>query len=281
MHIENPKLDEAKNPNVSHVSATFEISQLLIQLAGWVLILLLLARSFAWALGNYLPYSYEQKYLSSIGSAMLEDTQDDVKLQTLADQLKAHVHLPEGAHIQVHTNPAKEVNAFATFGGHVVLMQGLLEKAPTEQALSMLLAHEMAHVAHRDPLKAVSQGAMLQVLRSAIFGEQVAVDGGLMLSMLSYSRDQETAADEAALDAVYAHYGSINGAVEMFDFLANENQADARRNKLSNWLPQWLSTHPDTSQRQAHLRAYAQQKGYSTQGQTLPNPWLKTAIPQP
>lgn len=63
----------------------------------------------------------------------------------------------------------------------------------------MVLAHEMARVAIRDPLKAVSQGAMLQILRSAIFGEQVANwTWRMMLSMLSYSHLQETAADEAA-----------------------------------------------------------------------------------
>ena len=271
MHIENPKLEEAKNPNVSHESATREISVLLIQLAALVVLLLALARAFAWALGNYLPYSYEQKWLAPIGSAMVKDSVHDAKLQTLADQLKVHVPLPEGAQIQVHTLPEPDINAFATFGGHIVFMQGLLEHAPSEQAISMVLAHEMAHVGHRDPLKASSQSAMLQILRSAVFGEQVAVDSGLMLSMLSYSRGQETAADEAALDAIHAHYGSIAGAIEMYDFLGQQRTASS----IKNWLPQWLSTHPDTQKRQEHLRAYAQQKGYSTQGSVHVNPWRK------
>ena len=135
----------------------------------------------------------------------------------------------------------------------------------------MVLAHEMAHLQHRDSLKAVSQTAMLQLARAAIFGQQSAIDQSLMLGMLSYSRAQETAADETALGTLHAHYGTVAGGIEMYQLLADEeNNHNARR-----WLPQWLATHPDTAQRQTHLRQYAQSKGYPTEGKTTPNPWLK------
>ncbi len=269
MHIENPKLDEAQNPNVTHEPVRRELTQLLLQLGLLLLLVLLLARALAWALGNYLPYSYEQKWLARVGSAMMKDTQNDARLQTLAEQLAPQLHLPDGARIQVHTQASKDVNAFATFGAHVILMQGLLDAAPTEQAVSMVLAHEMGHVAHRDPLKALTQNALLQLLSATVFGEQVVVDSGLMLSILSYSRAQETSADEAALDAIHAHYGSIAGAIEMYDVLAAQHAEQPTK----SWVPDWLATHPDTQARQAHLRAYAQKKGYAVQGETRANPW--------
>ena len=277
MQIENPKLDERHNPNITHEPASRELWRLLVQVGLLLLILFGLARALAWGIGQYLPYAYEQRYLAPLAQALLEGTHTDDKLQGLADQLARNMNLPDGMQVKVHVSPEPDVNAFATFGGNIVVMQGLLEKAPTEQALSMVLAHEMAHVQHRDSLKAVSQTAMLQLARAAIFGQQSAIDQSLMLGMLSYSREQETAADETALGTLHAHYGTVAGGIEMYQLLADEESSHSTR----RWLPQWLATHPDTAQRQTHLRQYAQSKGYPTEGKTTPNPWFKAKTPQP
>ena len=275
MHIENPKLDERNNPNVTPESASSELGRLLIQVGLLLIILFGVSRAIAWLIGHYLPYSYEQRYLEPIAHQMVADTHTDDRLQALADQLALKMQLPEGMRVQVHVNPEADVNAFATFGGHIIMMQGLLDKAPTEQAVSMVLAHEMAHLQHRDSLKALSQTAMLQLLRTAIFGEQTAIDQSLMLGMLSYSRGQETAADETGIDTLQAHYGSIAGGIEMYQLLSQKDNEV----KHKHWLPQWLATHPDTEKRQAHLREYAQRKGYNFEGNTTPNPWKKSSAP--
>lgn len=275
MQIENPKLDEQHNPNITHEPASRELWRLLIQVGLLLLILFGLARALAWSISQYLPYAYEQRYLAPLAQTLLEDTHTDDKLQSLADHLAHNMNLPAGMQIKIHVSPEPDINAFATFGGNIVVMQGLLEKAPTEQALSMVLAHEMAHLQHRDSLKAISQTAILQLARAAIFGQQSVIDQSLMLGMLSYSRTQETAADETALGVLHGHYGSVAGGIEMYQLLADEeNDHSARR------LPQWFATHPDTAQRQSHLRQYAQSKGYTTDGKTTPNPWFKTIAEQ-
>ena len=271
MQIENPKLDERHNPNITHEPATRELSRLLLQVGLLLLIIFALARALAWGIGHYLPYAYEQRYLAPLAQGLLADTHSDPKLQALADQLAHQMDLPAGMQVKIHVSAEPDFNAFATFGGNIVVMQGLLEQAPTEQALSMVLAHEMAHVQHRDSLKAVSQSALLQLARAAIFGEQSAINQSLMLGMLSYSRGQETAADETALATLQAHYGSIAGGIEMYDLLAQKAGESPKR----KWLPNWLATHPDTVKRQEHLRDYAQRNGYNPQGNTTPNPWLK------
>lgn len=277
MRIENPKLDESQNPNITHESAAREWWLLVAQAALLIALLFALARGLAWLVGNYLPYAYEQRYLSPVVQSVLDDTQPDEKLQALADQLAKNMQLPEGMQVKIHVSKEPDVNAFATFGGHIVVMHGLLEKAPTEQALSMVLAHEMAHLQHRDSLKALMQTALLQLAKAAIFGQQTAVDNSLMLGMLSYSRGQETAADETALHTLQAHYGSIAGGIEMYQLLAQAEHEILQK----SWLPQWLATHPDTEQRQKHLRQYAAQHGLNTQGTTTPNPWYKApATPQ-
>lgn len=272
MQIENPKLDERHNPNITHEPVGHELGRLLIQVGLLLLILFALTRALAWSIGHYLPYAYEQRYLAPLAQSLLEDTHDDPKLQALADQLAQKMPLPAGMRVHIHVSPEPVVNAFATFGGHIVVMQGLLEQAPTEQALSMVLAHEMAHLQHRDSLKAVSQTALLQLARWAIFGtEQAAIDQTLLLGMLSYSRAQETSADEVALATLQAHYGTIAGGIEMYDLLVKQTEQSRTR----RWLPHWLATHPDTIQRQEHLRQYAQNQGYISQGATTPNPWFK------
>lgn len=275
MRIENPKLDERQNPNITHESAAREWWLLVAQAALLIALLFALARGFAWWVGNHLPYAYEQRYLAPIAQSLLDDTQPDEKLQALANQLAKNMQLPEGMHVKIHVSKEPDVNAFATFGGHIVVMQGLLEKAPTEQALSMVLAHEIAHLQHRDSLKALTQTALLQLVKAAIFGQQTAVDNSLMLGMLSYSRGQETAADEAALHTLQAHYRSIAGGIEMYQLLAQAEHETPRK----SWLPQWLATHPDTEKRQTHLRQYAAQHGLNMQGQTTPNPWYKAPVP--
>ena len=113
-------------------------------------------------------------------------------------------------------------------------------------------------------------------LAIAVMPFTYSIANGIMLGMLSYSRGQETAADETALATLQAHYGSIAGGIEMYDLLAQKAGETPKR----KWLPNWLATHPDTVKRQEHLRDYAQRHGYNPQGNTTPNPWLKPNAPQ-
>ena len=61
----------------------------------------------------------------------------------------------------MHYDDDAVVNAFATLGGHIVVYQGLLEAVPDENALAMVLAHEIAHVRHRHPIVGLSRSAAL------------------------------------------------------------------------------------------------------------------------
>ena len=59
----------------------------------------------------------------------------------------------------MHYDDDADVNAFATLGGHIVVYPGLLEAVPDENALAMVLAHEIAHVRHRHPIVGLSRSA--------------------------------------------------------------------------------------------------------------------------
>ena len=58
----------------------------------------------------------------------------------------------------MHYDPGGTFNAYATAGGQLVFYRGLLEAMPHENALATVVAHEIAHVAHRDPRRLARRG---------------------------------------------------------------------------------------------------------------------------
>ena len=76
----------------------------------------------------------------------------------------------------------------------------------------------------RDSSRLSAKPQCFQLARAAIFGQQSAIDQSLMLGMLSYSREQETAADETALGTLHAHYGTVAGGIEMYQLFGGRRE---------------------------------------------------------
>ncbi|MDF1628175.1 MAG: M48 family metallopeptidase [Alcanivoracaceae bacterium] len=193
-------------------------------------------------------------------------------LQDLADRLSPAMDLGPDTTIHVrYVEDDEVINAFATLGGNIVIYSGLLNSLDTENALAMVMAHEIAHIKHRDPITALGRGAAVALGLSAISGvsdsamAQRIVGNVGMLTGLSFSRGQENAADQQAIEAMLAHYGHLNGAATLFEKL----QAMG-----SGLMPEILATHPLTEKRIDRLaRATdAQSDGEIT---ALPD-WLST-----
>jgi Zn-dependent protease with chaperone function len=92
-----------------------------------------------------------------------------------------------------------EANAFALPGGYIYVFQGLIDKADTVDELASVIAHEIGHVAHRDGMRAVLQGAGLSFLFGMMLGDFVG-GGAVVLAARTilesaYSRNVENAAD--------------------------------------------------------------------------------------
>ena len=139
----------------------------------------------------------------------------------------------------------------------MVVFKGLLEQLPDENSLAMVLAHEIAHLAHRDPIASVGRGLALQMIIGFVTGggsntgDIVELMGGSGMAM--FSREQEQSADLAALNGLFKDYGHANGYRTFFEqILAIEIQeaAEARdQNEFSNYLPEWLASHPEADER--------------------------------
>ena len=179
----------------------------------------------------------------------------ELSLQALADRLAAHMNLPPGMRIHVHYQDTPMVNALATLGGNVFMYRGLLEKIPHENALAMVMAHEIAHIINRDPIVGAGRGVAMTLALSAITGGATDRAAGTMLSGtalltgLTFNREQETRADEMALGAVVKEYGSIAGASDLFHVFEKLRGGRGEPPKI-------LATHPLTADRIARIRLW-------------------------
>jgi len=197
-------------------------------------------------LAAQIPFSYEQEMGDSMLPGEIVEGEVPAYLQELTQRLVEVMELPEGMSIQLHYSEGDPVNAYATLGGNLVVFRGLLEKLPHENALAMVLAHEIAHIKLRHPVRSLGRGVVIAlgigVLSGAsgnTLGSSLVGETG-MLTALEFSRDQEEAADIEGVRAVARLYGSATGATDLFRLLL----AQEAKNPMPAARLEFLRTHP-------------------------------------
>lgn len=274
MQFENRAPDESVNYSIEHPLKEF--AWLVAGVFGSVFVLTLLVGYFAGELAAWLPYRYEQSLAGDAAARLTAGDGDpqtaaiEHELNRLAARISAHMPLPEGMRIAVHYQDEAEVNAFATLGANIVIYRGLLARMPDENALAMVLAHEMAHAKLRHPARSLGRGVAIGIILSTLSsgmgrnaaGDAIGTTGGL--SLLKFSRDQERAADAEALSAVAALYRHVGGAQDLFRILRT---AGAGSEALRVTM---LSTHPLSQERIDTITALAAQRGWPMEGPRTP-----------
>lgn len=197
----------------------------------------------------------------------LPSSQQDI-LNRLLDELEANLPTEnrEGRDYQILYVPENTGNALALPGDAIVVYAGLVEVVQSENELMMILGHELGHFAHRDPLRNIGRGLLLQAAIATFVGDagwwQNAIASILYnISHAQYSQTQERQADEFGLMLLQSHYGHVGGATDFFDRLANPQRRDFA----------FLSTHPTPHDRAQRLTQLIQQQGYPIQ-ETTPLP---------
>jgi predicted Zn-dependent protease len=296
----NPKIPEGINVSSEHPLKDFFI---MLSGIGIALVLAIMLLSiFAQQLVRFIPFEVEQALTRNLGQwqSDLPDTDSpdeeadaatpgdaasalpqlksdkqayNTRVETYLQQLSKHLleYSTDPLPVTLHYIDSDIVNAFATLGGHIFITRGLLAILPDENSLAMVLAHEIAHVQHRDPIVALGRGLTIGLALMCITGNG---DGALaqqllgevnLLVGLSFSRDAESAADAAALEALLQHYGHVASADQLFQYL-QQHQGDE--------LIEWFSTHPLHDQRIAMVEQFAEEHR-SNQVDTTPLPdWL-------
>jgi len=159
---------------------------------------------------------------------------------------------------KIHVRTAAPVNAMAMPGGHIIVYTGLLDKVTSENELAFVLAHEMGHYTHRDHLRALGRGLVFMAISASLFGPDSGVSKmmahALNITELSFSRMQETQADEFALETVNCFYGHAGGATDFFKKIPNARDPGT--------FGHYFASHPENRRRISHLKDIIRLKGF-------------------
>ncbi|MGZ8274420.1 MAG: M48 family metallopeptidase [Burkholderiaceae bacterium] len=276
MRLENRPPAEGINSSTDH-----PLKELAWLLGGSVLVVIAVVFAVSLAaqwIAPRVPYRYEARLAATLPPiATVPSTEEgravQRELQGLADRLSARMQLPEGMQVRVGYADSKTINAFATLGGQTVFFRGLLARLDSEDALAMVMAHEIAHLQHRHASAALGRGVAVGLILSVVsaeLGRSAAADvlsqAGLATT-LSFNRDQEREADDAALEVVAQEYGHLGGAMDLFRMMSALPGADSV-------LPQveMLRTHPLTRSRQQVISQWAQRNNVPLDGARRPLP---------
>lgn len=167
----------------------------------------------------------------------------DLILQRLSEGMPAD-RIP----MEIHIVDGPEVNAFASLGGHIFLMRGLLEEVQSLEEVAGILAHEVGHVLERHALRQVLRSVGFTVVLSTLG----TVDGRMVgqlreasqsIPLLTYSRDAEREADAWAVRLLQAGHISSEPLTGFFD-----------RHGAADGMALFRS-HPNTSERVAFIES--------------------------
>lgn len=268
MEYSNPEIPEGINTSQSHPLKEFLwlTSSVMVTVIAIFAGLILLVDGVT----AYIPFSAEKNIPFPEFAAGEKEGPLPEYLQSLADRIVEVESLPDEMKITVHYLDDETVNAFATLGGHVFFFRGLLEKLPNENSLTMLMAHEIAHIKHRHPIKSLGRGIVAGIALSVVSAtagdaiiESFLGEAG-SLTILKYSREMESEADETAVKALKSIYGHLDGADKLFEVLKEQSG--------SIEPPEFFSTHPVTDGRIEKLNTYTKETATQNLNNITPLP---------
>ncbi|MCK5725531.1 MAG: M48 family metallopeptidase [Thiotrichaceae bacterium] len=259
----NPLIPEGINTSKAHPVKTF--FKLLV---SFILIVALTA----WVLGksggylfSLIPFEREIE-LAELYPEDLEPEESKMQayLEKLVGKIEQAMDIPNNMPIHVHYVNDSTQNAFATLGGHLFIHRGLLNKLSNENTITMLLAHEVAHVKHRDPIRSLGQELAISTGMALLLGQsdiKLLGEAGLYTS-LKFSREMELSCDKEAVNALVKIYGHANGASELFNILSTLGDDELITK------PDFFVTHPQEESRLGQISRLITQKNWSETGNT-------------
>jgi beta-barrel assembly-enhancing protease len=165
----------------------------------------------------------------------------------------------------------KTVNAFATPGGYLYVYSGLVLAASNPAEIAGVLSHEAGHVVARHSARQMVDAFGLQAVAALALGKSPGTASSLVAGaagqglMLANSREDETEADEYGAKYASAAGYDPHGIATFFQKLAKgEGQSSS--------VAKFLSDHPATPDRIAHVEKYIADNHLAGSGGRDPGP---------
>ena len=218
----------------------------------WVLAASTLAALFAMGLprlAKHVPWRTEQWLGDALGGASAAITcrsgasgASTAALDRLVRRLYPLYPDDAALPITVDVVRGRTVNAFAALGGHIHVIDGLIQQARTPEELAGVLAHEIEHVRNRHIVQGLAADLLtLGALNAAVPDHDLAGSRtAYMLLHLKFSRQQEEEADEKGLARLRDAHIDSSGFAQFF------SRAEAANEPIP-----LLSSHPGSESRAA------------------------------
>ncbi|MTI08594.1 M48 family metallopeptidase [Curvivirga aplysinae] len=202
---------------------------------------------------SYIPLETEKTLGQELEKSILADLdgEEKYKVCTSLDEnvelqlilAKLDVSKEERKDLSIKITSHSIPNAIALPGKHILIFDGLLKKTDHPNALAAVIAHELAHVKHRDGMILTLENVALAAVISLLIGD---VSGGSALAIIaqysmgaSHSRDAEKIADQYAIKLMQKANLDVKPLADLLTKISSKE----------NLIPDWLSTHPITKER--------------------------------
>jgi len=263
-----PSLPE-NNDNVSHDQPVREFVLLFFGITLFLLTVFWILGLFVDRAVDYITPEMEAMIFSSAdGSESVDNSNPrQAELQRMVDALLECIQI--GYPLDVHLIDLDDANAFAFPGGRIFIFNGLLDKVVSENGLSFVLAHELAHFKNRDHLRGMGRGIVFTAVSALLTGagsdftQLFAPTANF--SQAQYSQERESKADEQALQVLGCYYGHAGGATEFFEAMKPDDD------KTSNVFGHYFSSHPEAVERIDNLHRLAKEMSLAVK-EVLPLP---------
>lgn len=213
-----------------------------------------------------IPYEYEKIIGEKLSGFGISSAGGKVLNPELEEELKILIaplieELPQKyKDIKLSVTSSSDINAFAMPGGYISFNLGLLKEAKSCEEILGVAAHEIAHITNRHVLTGLVQTLSIYAIVGLFFGDvsgiiAVLSESGSALMRLSFSRDIETQADEEGLRLLAKAGYDESGLISFFNILKNNRKKESSNETAV--MERFLSTHPVTDDRIAHIKMFA------------------------
>ncbi len=221
----------------------------LVWLLGTAGVAMLFVLGLPW-MARQVPWTLEQRLAKivrlSAGHRVCSTPSGQAALQKLVARLYPQQKEDDRFPVEVQVMEEPSVNAFASFGGQIFILDGLLKQAESPEEVAGVLAHEIAHVSLRHIIEGTIVRLMTTVmLQATLSGGQVDPELVSSLMHLKFSREQEAQADHGGLARLRQAEIDVSGFVKFFDRMGGD----------SAWTA-LLSDHPSNVSRAEMAKAY-------------------------
>jgi predicted Zn-dependent protease len=258
MTNKSPDATSDRNPPPSNRQLLILLGLFVGFIVGVIWLLNLLVNGLIWLI----PPSVEQQ----LGAVVVPVYEQQAKpspaqdtLNQLLDRLESQLPPEQALHrnYRVLYVPDSTVNALALPGDAILIYAGLVEQAKSENELMMVLGHELGHFAHRDHLRGLGRGLLVQIVIATFIGDigslqSAAVSAIAAVSRSQFSQSQEREADQFGLTLLQKTYGHVAGATDFFARMSKHKGADLA----------FLSTHPAPGKRVKELERLIKERQY-------------------